>query len=132
MVTLQDAVLEYLKEKNLLLSEEQEKIKRVATYDLYFGPIIRNDADIDDLLATEGTEYHGFEWACDQLRATYEALPRELFVNIDCGYASESEPEGYENEETGEWEEPHLESTYSLKAKDIREIVFGKELSQYL
>lgn len=127
-----EIVLEYLKEKNLLLTEEQEKIKRVATYDLYFGPIVSTDADIDDLLATEGTEYRGFEWACEQLRSTYEALPSELYVDDECDFVSEKEPEGYLDEETGEWIEPYLESTYLLTARDIREMVFGKELSQYL
>lgn len=131
--SLKTIISKYLEENKLSLNEYEERIKSTATYDLYFGPIIRTNEDIEDLLGTEGLVYEGFESACEILAKKADLLPRELWVDIACEYVSEKEPDSsWFNEDTQEWEEEYLEDTYHVKNADIKRYVFGKELSQYV
>lgn len=131
--TLKTIISKYLEEKSISLTEYEERIKSTATYDLYWGPIVSTNADIEDLLDTEGLVYEGFESACEILAKKADLLPRELWVDIACEYVSEKEPDSsWFNEDTQEWEEEYLEDTYHVKNADIKRYVFGKELSQYV
>lgn len=131
--TLKTIINKYLEEKSISLTEYEERIKSTATYDLYWGPIVSTNADIEDLLDTEGLVYEGFESACEILSKKADLLPRELWVDIAAEYCMEREPDSsWFNEDTGEWEEEYLEDTYLVKNADIKRYVFGKELSQYV
>lgn len=58
-------------------------------------------------------------------------IPSVLYVDLDCDYVSSSAPEGYEDEETGEYIEPYVENTYQLTKRDITKCLFG-ECASYL
>jgi len=65
----------------------------------------------------------------DALLAYWEALPRELFYDADCGVLLDKcpEPDAEETEDNGEL---FYESIYSVSINDIRQALFGKMLAK--
>ena len=108
-----------------LLTAEEKTLIHYAWFDLYFGPFPAG-------LWCEDPDYQwvGYEAACEQIEAILERLPGTLYVDTECDYVGEEEPEGYEDEETREWIEP--EPYYTLEHADIKRAVLGKELAANL
>lgn len=64
----------------------------------------------------------------DELLQYWEALPRELFYDADCGALLEKCPEpDMEEEDNGDL---FYESIYSVSVDDIRQALFGKTLAK--
>lgn len=126
-----------------------EACARAIRYDLFHGPSFsRIPADgieaftaddfatfHDDLqedLAAHGGKieetYTGTVAAT--LRAFIDDLPSELWVDEQCGATMDSEPEGYEDDETGEYVEPDLSDYYRLESRDIVECLLGKTIAR--
>jgi hypothetical protein len=103
------------------LPERIRRLINTATFDLYYGPIDENP-DGDDF------RYPGFSLAVDEI-VKHLDLPSVLYWEGDCEELLESCPEGYTEEETGEYVEPYLENTFELDAKTIKQAVLGKELA---
>lgn len=64
----------------------------------------------------------------DELLQYWEALPRELFYDADCGVLLDKCPEPkMEEEDNGDL---FYESIYSVSVDDIRQALFGKTLAR--
>lgn len=66
----------------------------------------------------------------DALRAFIADLPGTLYVEGWSGCVSTSEPEGSEDEETGEWIAPDWSDYTALDASDVIEALFGRTISR--
>lgn len=64
------------------------------------------------------------------LRDYISNLPSEMWYDSQCGYLSENEPEGYEDDETGEWIEPEWSDYYKLERSNIVAALFGKTIAK--
>ena len=91
-----------------------------ANYDLYAGPVC------DD------PEYPGFCAATDEMAKWFAQQPQQVWVDTDCGEVLDREPEGYEDEETGEWVDPDWEFFTYFDVKDVKRVLFGRELASYI
>lgn len=95
-----------------------------CNFDLYFGP--HDDGDED------GVEYKWVDFV-DGIKKIKEIVSddinKTLYFDNDCGQILDKLPEGEYDESTGEFIEPYLESIYEL---DVKEVLFGKELSGYI
>lgn len=120
-------VREHLKDT---LTPADHTLIRLAWFDLWYGPFT---GDI------EGEEYPGWVAASERLAEIRDALPITLYVDLDCDYVGEEEPEGFE-EDTGEvdedgnpileWVEP--EEYYTVDRDDIARAVLGKDIVAHL
>ena len=114
-----------------LMPDEITRLITLASYDLYFGPLVGcNVCGVDSTHdCTCAVRWQGFSDAIGKLRAwAEEHLPSEVWVDMDCGSVSESEPQGEEID--GEWQEPFTENTVYFDCKGIKQAVFGK-LAEY-
>jgi len=109
------------------LSENVRRLANTATFDLYNGPFEEGfEPDGDDF------KYPGFSEAIDLIKQHSDDIG-EIWFDEDCDYASDKEPETHwYNDETDEWEEYNLESTYHYERRDVLNAIFGKELASYL
>ncbi len=88
-------------------------LRRMAWFSLMFGPY--SAADFEEESPGRPARWPGWESALDKLKTwAEENLPRELYFEEWSGYLSESEPEGWKDEETGEWFDP--EPCYTVDA----------------
>ena len=85
------------------MPERIRRLANIATMDLYFGPYSAENLDDDE----ERELYKSFHYALDEIKAWSNDLPGTLYVDLDCESASDSEPEGYTDDDTGEWIEPY-------------------------
>ena len=97
------------------LPENVRSLIHKANYDLYFGPM------------PEDEEYPGFSSALHLINEHLEIS--DVYID-ESGYVMECEPEGWIDEESGEYIEPM--DYYLIEAKDILVKVVGKELHSYL
>lgn len=67
----------------------------------------------------------------NRVRRFIDDYLHDCYVDLDCDYISEKEPEGELDAETGEYIEPYTENTYFVSASEVAEILFG-ECSKYL
>lgn len=104
------------------LDDRTRTLVRLANADLHFGPV-HNGLDESELALWEG-----FEKATIEISAALHDLS-DLWVEGD--NVAPSEPEGYTDEETGEWVAPFLEDTYHFEYRDVLRATFG-ELADYL
>ncbi len=120
------AASRYLKE---ILDERTQKLGTLAWHDLVYGPVTYCEDCGEDCLSdcTCAIKYPGFSAAVDEIR---NALPSALYVEADTDFVSENEPQGYEDEETGEWREP--EPYYCLDRKGVVAAAFGSDLAAYV
>jgi hypothetical protein len=121
-----------------------QKLINLATYDLYFGPVgdgaAGDPADGD----SDWDGWPGFSKACDAIEKVLRDLPRELYVDVDCGYWQEEEPRSekcdacQENGETCEvcggsgWIDPIWENWMKLDRTELKKLIVGKELAEYV
>lgn len=110
---------------NARLTAEDRELINLADFDLWYGPF---DNEI------EGRPYPGWEAASTRLAAIRDELPSTLYVDLDCGFVGEDEPEGWTEEtedDDGEaiqtWIAP--EEYYIVDRSDIVRAVFGKALA---
>ena len=97
-----------------------KELTGAAKMDLNFGPHSKQD------FKEEGVSWPGYEKATQKIEEWADAnIPSEIWYNDGADDISESEPQGWEDEETGEWHEPFLEETYHLEHRDIMRAVFG-------
>lgn len=122
------AVNEYWKPK---LGERGKRLINWLNSDLYYGPYAAGTTDEED---NPDATYPGFTSAIDELRDIIDAAGgfQDMWYDNDSGQLMESEPEGYTDEETGEFIEPFLEETYLLEGRDVAKYVLGKELVSYV
>lgn len=105
------------------MNEREHACVLLATLDLYIGPTsLDEDSPHKDLT---------FEKACNELCAWWQDQPHEVWLDMDCDHVSESEPEGWTDEETGEWQEQAWESWMHFDARSIKREVFGV-LAEYV
>jgi hypothetical protein len=110
------------------LPPELARLRTLAIADLWHGPLASREAADDD-----GEPWPGFSAAVAQLSEwADDNLPSTVWYDEDCGSLSTSEPEGSEDEETGEWIEPYLETTYLVERSEILAAVFPRQLAGYL
>lgn len=91
-----------------------ERLKSLAQWDLMFGPFDRFDRSTYG----EARGYPGYVAACDAIEDAISGLPSELFVDLDCDAVMDREPEGWTDDETGEWVEPELENVFRVNTRD--------------
>lgn len=105
------------------VSPEMQRLATMAAFDLNYGPYATGFEPDGD-----GWTYPGWGAAVDTLSAL--DIPRTLYLEPDSGFVSEVEPSAWQDEDTGDWFDP--EPYYELSARDIRSILFGKDLTEYL
>jgi hypothetical protein len=107
------------------MSERERACAWFANLDLYFGPNSRPDeGDINADLT--------FSKAVDELCAWWRDQPREVWLDMDCDHVSESEPEGWTDEETGEFIEPAWECWMHFDTRAVKRALFGSELAGFI
>ena len=114
------------------MTEEIQRLSTLAYDDLYSGPLQGCDVCGADHCCdcSCAVKWPGFSDAIDKVGAwASEMLPSEIWVDIDCEYISEYEPQGEEID--GEWQEPDLDSTYHVTLKEIKRAIFG-EVAEYI
>ena len=100
------------------LDRDTLKLITQATYDLYSGPHSERG-------------YPGFKKAVRLIADDLRALASRVWVDTPAGFVQETEPEGWEDEETGEWIEPYWEDYVEYDRSDIERVVLG-ELASYV
>lgn len=133
-----EAVREHVKDK---VPGRVKALIAAANYNLYYGPsriyIWKGEEDppngefsLEGDYEEEpvGYEALGFESMCRELKTFFNDsdLETTYYYEPDSGCVMESEPQGEEDEETGEWIEP--ETYYSVSLKDA---LLGK-LAEYV
>ena len=109
------------------LPDDLQRLRRLATWDLWHGPILPSELDEED------KPWPGFGEACSLMRAwADETLPRTVWYDNDCGHVGTSEPEGFIDEDTGDWIEPYTDETYRIEWREILAAIFPRKLSEYL
>jgi hypothetical protein len=104
-----------------------QRLRRLALWDLHYGPVRRAELD-----ATDRRVWRGFSAAVDSFRQWCDdSLPSTVFYDAAIGIVSDKEPEPFIDDETGETIEPYTEETYRLESRDVLKALFG-ELAEYL
>ncbi len=120
--------LENILRAHYAIPEDMQRRANIATLDLHFGPYTADHLEPDEVAL-----YPSFSDAIDTLKTWLDsAIDSELWIDLDCDYVGTSEPEGYQDEETGEYIEPYTENTWHLERRDILNALFNKELVSYL
>lgn len=114
------------------LPERIEFLRRIATTDLWHGPVSSgpdSPYNPDPETVTPET-WTGFPDACAELdNWAGENVPNQLWYDDDCGMLMQSQPEGFEDED-GEYVEPG--EYYEIDRRDIRSALFPRQLHEYL
>jgi hypothetical protein len=115
--TEQKAIKEYV---NSLLDDETKRLVHLAAWDLYWGPVAcspeaHNGPD-------DGKPWPGFSAACERIKEALDGLD-DLWVEGD--NVMTREPEGYTDNDTGEWVEPYLEETYRFPRREVLRVAFS-------
>jgi len=112
-----------------VLPDRIEILRRLATQDLYSGPL-SNDDESANYHGEGGFTYPGFANACRELAAwADENVPCSLYYDADADCLSESVPGPWQDED-GNWNEP--EPVREVRQTEICEALFGRQLAQYL
>lgn len=75
------------------LTPEVRKLISQANFDLWHGPV-KNGAYGDPAEGDEEWDsYPGFVKACDAIKDSLKELPSDIYLDVDSGFVSESEPE---------------------------------------
>jgi hypothetical protein len=107
--------------------ETIQRLANIATLDLYFGPY--TTANLDDEWERKN---YTFQTALESIRNWADTNLQDCWIDVDCGAVMDREPEGYLDEETGEYVEPYLDQTYYLTAKELLAFLFNKTLVEYI
>jgi hypothetical protein len=102
----------YFKDKYGNTYKKAQRAASSANWNIYFGP---------------DSTAHGDKRYFAQLNRVkrFKDGISALWVDLDCGFVSDSEPQGYEDLVTGEYFEPYLDMTYELSPKEIAKLIFG-------
>lgn len=107
-----------------------EKLARMARADLYGGPTYL-DKDGDEVTMFDPAYDHPFDFS-DAVNTVSDWCGdnvTHMYYDADCGQLMESEPRGDEDED-GNWIEPA--PYYEVAPADIKRMLFGRELANYL
>jgi hypothetical protein len=107
---------------------------RAARSDLYEGPL---ESYLEGGFikwqyedgSTEKFAWPGFVAACREIGNALN-LP-DIYHNRETGEVSESEPTGYQDEETGEWID-ESEDWYLFDSNDLKREILGRELAHHI
>jgi hypothetical protein len=100
------------------------RLANLCTFDLVWGPVGPTDDN--------GKRWPGFSASTGIIADWFDRnVPSTLYVS-DWGDVTDTEPEPFEDDETGELIEPCYEDWTRLEAKDIKTILFGKYLADYV
>ncbi len=114
---------------NSQLDLETQRLARLLWWDLVYGPIGEyNGAGVR--VANDGEPWIGFVEA-SRIVADAVRDVGDLWVDVDWDCVMTREPEGFNDEETGEYVEPFWESIYQYSRKDVLRAAFG-EVADYL
>lgn len=119
-----------IKERFADMPKDVERAGRLASWDLWNGPLTCCEECGSDSLSTCACEhpYPGFQRACDVVSRWADENVGTLYLEIDTGYVSSEEPQGEEID--GEYVEPL--PYYVIERGDILAALFGRELASYL
>lgn len=105
------------KHVNELMDERLRKLKNMATYDLWYGPVSAEDA------AGEGVaDWPGYVAAVRLLEEFWEKQGGEKWVDVDAEFVSDSEPPQFDEDGN----ECFLEHTYHFSNREAAVAVFGR------
>ena len=110
--------------KNFQLTQEEVFFVRAGINDLYFGPRETQDGDLCEYSWKKALEVCENAW--NRINPG-----KSIFWDGEIEELLFSEPEGEENPETGEYEEPFWEFFFEVDEKELKRIIFGKEFSKY-
>lgn len=125
MFELSTSIAEYIRIPAVL-----QNVINTANSDLYHGPIY---IDTNGNHVSCFDEYHhafDFARATGIIAAWFNNMPGELYYEEWSGCILESEPDWYEDPETGEMIPP--DSYYVIDRPQIAECLFGRELAAYV
>lgn len=107
-----------------------QRLIQLCNMDLNFGPLKR--ADVEEEMGKK-FKWDGFVEATEELEDWWDEFGHsQLWFDENAELVTDTEPTGYEDEETGEWYEPEYGDFYILNTKELKRYVFGKELAPYI
>lgn len=115
-----------IEEKTELPIEIRRQINLLNS-DLYDGPLYFDKDGEPCCHMDPGAEQWNFSAVAHEvMNYLRDEVPSEVYVDMDTEEIFDREPEGWEDEETGEWMEPHLDETY--RVDDVYRTLLGREL----
>lgn len=100
------------------------RLANLCTFDLVWGPI----GPVDD----NGKRWPGFVASTEIIENWFDRnVPSTLYVS-EWGDVTDTEPEPYFDDDTEEWIEPFYEDWTRLESKEIKAVLFGKYLAEYV
>lgn len=121
--------IERIVEEHTELPTSIRKKISLLNSDLYFGPLYFDEDGEQCACFDFEAKPKPFNFSAaarevmDYLR---EEVPSEVYIDMDSEELLESEPEGFEDEDTGEWIEPYWEEIYQVE--DVYSTLLGREL----
>lgn len=119
--------IERIVEEHTELPVDIRKQISLLNSDLYFGPLYFDEEGEQCAHMDQGATQFNFSQAgrevMDYLR---EEVPSEVYIDVNSEELLENEPEGFEDEETGEWVDPFWEEIYQVD--DVYATLLGREL----
>lgn len=102
--------------------------------DLYSGPCYRNKYGEAVSMWDDEPGIHQFDFTrgVTMVSEWLDNLPSTLYYESWSGCFLTSEPEGWEDEETGEWIEPDYSEYYEIDHATMLNALVGTELAAYL
>jgi len=123
------AIAEYAAELESALPEDVKRLIELANSDLYSGPVYLDQDGEECSMWDDGATPFSFRKACDRIREALSDVS-DVYLEDWSGCVLTSEPEGYEDEETGAWIEP---DPYTLiEASALVRAIVGRELASYV
>lgn len=141
--TAKATAAEWLKGK---LSARVLRLIALADWSLHCGPDMDGQDDGEDSEDGSLVKWSGFESACDEIRAAFDDLPGELWVDTQSDNVSESEPEADEYEDVNPDYDPEDEDSEEFvtvqvfpewgdyrkfEGAELRRLVLG-EMAEYV
>lgn len=120
--------------------ERTETLRDLLVSDVYSGPAYLTESEeaSEESFTWDGETYHTCGWAGEEITGNlfgskpHRELVREIeginlpgFFDASFGEFLDREPEGYEDEDTGEWVDPCFEDIYQLETSDFMAAIFG-------
>ncbi len=119
---LKNELRDWAKEKREELGPEIVSLIGKAKFDLHYGP---SGGGLEE-------DYPGFEKATKKISAALDdVVPSTLYIDIQAGGWSDSEPDWEETDEEGQ-HVYHAEDWYHVDRNDLIAALVGDELAQYV
>lgn len=103
-----------------LMPKKLQDLARIATADLYGGPF--SSTDVREQLGVSGYSY---QKALKLLNDWWNENGGQVYVDLQSEEVLTSEPEGFEDPETGEIGEPFWDNYSTVSEREAKQIVFG-------